>query len=150
MRTVIKERQAGLTERRLTGRILKTWRACTDDRLPSWADMLSLDLGEDWKSCFAVDLSLSDGFPYFIYLGDNLCRLANIYLTGRGPWETSLIDLAASKMDEAALSREPVSTSDTLRLPNGRRVVFRSVLLPLSENSKDISHVFGAVNGKGV
>lgn len=150
MQSVITENPVGLVERRLTSRVQKTWKACANGRLPSWTDIQSLDLGDDWKSCFAVDMALSDGFPYFIFLGDDLCRLSSVFLTGGGRWEASLIDFAASKMDEAALSRAPVSLSDTLRLPDGRRVVFRSVLLPLSDNGRDVTHVFGAANGKSV
>lgn len=150
MHTVIKERPVRLVERRLTARVRKTWQACAGGQLPSWDDVRALDLGDDWKSCFAVDLALSDGLPYFIFLGDELFKLSSVYLRGRGQWESTLVDLAASKLDEAALSRAPVSLSDTLKLSDGRRIVFRSVLLPLSENGADVTHVFGAANGKSV
>lgn len=150
MQSIIADKPVRLVERRVTSRVRKTWQDCAGGRLPSWDDIRALDLGDDWKSCFAVDLALSDSFPYFIFLGDDLFKLSNVYLGGRGPWEATLIDLAASKMDEAVLSRAPVSMSDTLRLPGGRRIVFRSVILPLSDNGADVSHVFGAANGKGV
>lgn len=150
MHSIIADKPVRLVERRLTGRVEKSWRACADGRLPSWADICALDLGDDWKSCFAIDLAVSDSFPYFIFLGDDLFKLSNVYLSRRGPWEATVMDLAASKVDEAVLSRAPVSLSDTLRLPKGRRIIFRSILLPLSENGSDITHVFGAANGKGV
>lgn len=150
MHTVIGDRPVRVAERRLTGRVRKTWEACADGRLPSWSDVRALDLGDDWRSCFAVDLALSDAYPYFIFLGDDLFKLSGVYLGRDGRWESTLIDLAASKMDEAALSRAPASLSDTLRLPGGRRIIFRSVLLPLSDNGSDVTHVFGAANGKGV
>ena len=136
-------------DRRLTKRIQKTWKKTASGFLPSWRDIQSLDLGEDWENCCAVDLRLSDGFPYFIFLGDALCHLSNLYLSGEGHWEMSLLDIATGKMDEAALNRAPVSYGDVLRLQDGRRVLFRSVLLPLADNGVDVTHVFGAINGKG-
>ncbi len=139
-----------LKDRRLTKRIQKTWRKTASGYLPSWRDIQSLDLGDDWENCFGVDLRLSDGFPYFIYLGDALCHLSNLYLSGDGQWERNLLDMATIKMDEAALNRAPISYGDALRLCDGRRVLFRSVLLPLADNGVDVTHVFGAINGKGV
>lgn len=149
MKTLLRENPVRLKERRLTRRVEKAWRAIAQDRLPSWADVQNLDLGPDWNFCFAVDMRLSDGFPYFIFMGDDLCRFSNIYLSGRR-WEQTLLDLATTKMDEAALSRAPVFYDDAMRLFNRQRIVFRSVLLPLSDNGADVTHVFGAANGKGV
>ena len=154
MKALLTERPVILKERRLTRRVEKQWRSRADDCepgcLPSWADIQSLDLGEDWDFCFAVDMRLSDGFPYFIFLGDGLCRFSNVYLSGRGHWQNTLLDMATTQMDEAALSREPVFCADTLRLFNKRRIVFRSVVMPLSDNGPDVTHVFGAANGKGI
>jgi len=149
MKTLLRENSARLSERRLTRRIEKSWRSCAQECLPSWGDIQQLDLGEDWDLCFAIDLRLSNGFPYFVYLGDGLCRFSSIYLTGRARCEETLLDIATSKMDEAALSRGPVFYDNVLRLFNRRRIVFRSVLLPLSANGVDVTHVFGAANGKG-
>ena len=150
MNTLLRENPVRLKERRLARRVEKFWRNCAKDRLPAWADIQKHDLGDDWNFCFAVDMRLSDGFPYFIYLGDDLCRFSNIYLSGRRHCEMTLLDLATSKMDEAALSRSPVFFNDVLRIYNRRRITFRSVLLPLSENGTDVTHVFGAATGKGV
>ena len=143
-----------LKERRLSRRVHKRWEELATEagpgQLPSWRDVEGLDLGPDRNWCFAVDLRLSDGFPYFIYLGDELCRFSNIYLSGRRRADTTLLDMATRKMDEAALQREPVFYGDMLRLFNRRRIVFRSVLLPLSDNGADVTHIFGAANGMGV
>ena len=150
MQVGIVDNQAILKERRLTRRVQKTWQRCANGRLPSWGDIRALDLGEDWNFCFTVDLRLSDGFPYFIYLGESLSRLAMVYLPDRTHREMTPVDLAAAKMDEAALSKAPVYFDEVLRLPRRRKIVFRSVLLPLSEDGEAVTHVFGAANGKGV
>ncbi len=150
MHTGILETPAVLKERRLTKRVQKSWTDCTNGGpLPSWDDIQELDLGADWHSCFAVDLSLSDKFPYFIFLGENLSRLALTYLSDRAHRELTPVDLAVAKMDEAALSREPVFHGNMLRLPGQRNILFRSVVMPLSENGEDVTHIFGAASGKG-
>jgi len=150
MQSTLLENQVRVKERRLTRRIQKIWKAEANGGLPSWCDMKALDLGKDWDYCFAADLRLSDGRPYFIYLGDVLCQFSDIYLSGRGQWERTLLDSATAKMDEAALAKTPITYGDILRLKDNRRVVFRSVLLPLAENGVDVTHVFGAASGKKI
>lgn len=140
----------GLAERRLTRRVHKSWRTKAGARLPSWADIRALDLGTDWAGCFAVDLALTHDLPYFIYVGDALSELATTHLAGDRDANRSLVELAAAKIDEAALSRSPVEYSDTLRLASGERIAFRSVLLPLSDNGEDVTHIFGAASGRGL
>lgn len=149
MKTLLRENATRLTERRLTRRVEKAWRTCAQEGLPSWVDLQKANLGSDWDFCFAVDLRLSDGFPYFIYMGDGLCRFSNIYLSGRRRCEETLLDVATAKMSEAALSRQPVFYDSVMRLFNRRRMVFRSVLLPLSSDCANVTHVFGAANGRG-
>ncbi len=150
MQVSLVDKPAILKERRLTRRVQKTWQQCANGRLPSWQDITALDFGEDWNFCFTVDLCLSDGFPYFIYLGESLSRLAVVYLPDRAHREMTPVDLAAAKMDEAALNRAPVYFDEILRLPDRRKIVFRSVLLPLSEDGETVTHVFGAANGRGI
>lgn len=150
MRAKASNDQVQIKERRLTRRIEKTWKQKVNGRLPAWADIEALDLGEDWDFCFAVDLRLSDSEPYFIYLGDTLCQFSNLFLSKPSQWRRTLLDSATQKMDEAALSKTPVSHSDILRLEDGRRVIFRTVLLPLADNGVDVTHMFGAASGKKI
>ena len=67
----------------------------------------------------------------------------------RANGEETLLDVATAKMSEAALSRQPVFYDSVMRLFNRRRMVFRSVLLPLSSDRANVTHVFGAANGRG-
>ena len=150
MHSILREKPARLLERRLAERVRKSWIACADGRLPSWSDIQAADLGSDCDACFTVDLALTHDVPYFIYLGEKLSRLSDLYLSDAAAWKSSPLELMTAKMDEAALSRAPVYVSDMVKTPKGRRIAFRSVLLPLSDNGEDVSHVFGAANGKGV
>lgn len=137
-----------ITERRLTERVRKKWARIAGEGLPSLREVEALNLGPDRPFCFAVDLRLSDIFPYFVFMGDELARYSSAYPLGDPRREKTLLDTAIAKMDEAALSRSPVEFSEIKRLDDGRRIAFRSILLPVSENGEDVSHIFGAAKGR--
>lgn len=139
-----------ITERRLTERVRNKWARLAGDSLPSLKDIEALNFGPDWPFCFAVDLRLSDIFPYFLFMGDAISRYSTAYPMGDPRREKNLLDTAIAKMDEAALSRAPVEFNDIKQLDDGRRVAFRSILLPLSENGTDVTHIFGAAKGRSV
>ncbi len=139
-----------LAERRLTERVRRKWAELAKEQLPSLRQVESLNLGPDRDFCFAVDLRLSDILPYFVFMGDALARYSTLYPMGDPRREKTLLDTAISKMDEAALARKPVRYEAVTRLDGGRRIAFRSILLPVSENGADVSHIFGAAKGKGL
>ena len=93
-------------------------------------------------------MRISDTRPYFIFIGDALWRFSSLYLAGKTQWETALIDVAAAKMNEAALNKTPVPYVGHLRLDSGGRMTFRSMLFPLADNGVDVTHVFGAASGR--
>ncbi|PQA86149.1 hypothetical protein [Hyphococcus luteus] len=137
-----------ITERRLTERVKNKWARIARGRLPSLREVEELNLGPDRPFCFAIDLRLSDIFPYFVYMGEEISRFSSAYPLGDPRREKTLLDAAMTKMDQAALNREPVEYSDIKKLDDGRRVAFRSILLPVSENGQDVSHIFGAAKGR--
>lgn len=146
----ILEKPVRIAERRLTERIRLQWAKLANDRLPSLREVESLNLGLDRDYCFAVDLRLSDILPYFTFMGEQLSRYSTHYPMDDPHWEKTLLDTAIMKMDEAALNRRPVTYSAVTRLGTGQRIAFRSILLPVSENGVDVSHIFGAAKGKGL
>ncbi len=155
MRTDVLERPGKLalkraTERRLTERVRNKWARIARDRLPSLKEVESLSFGPDRSYCFAVDLRLSDVFPYFLFMGDELAAYSTLYPMGDPRREKTLLDTAIAKMDAAALTRKPVEFSDIQRLDDGRRIAFRSVLLPVSENGVDVTHIFDAASGRAI
>ena len=141
---------ARITERRLTERVRNKWARIARGRLPSLQEVESLNFGPDRPYCFAVDLRLSDIFPYFLFMGEAISRYSTEYPLGDPRREKTLLDTAIVKMDEAALSRAPVEFSDIKQLDDGRRIAFRSILLPVSENGADVTHIFGAAKGRNV
>lgn len=148
LETPAKAAERRVTERRLTERVRNKWARIAREGLPSLREVEELNLGPDRPFCFAIDLRLSDIFPYFIFMGEEVARFSSAYPLGDPRREKTLLDAAMSKMDEAALNRAPVEYSDIKRLDDGRRIAFRSILLPVSENGGDVSHIFGAAKGR--
>ena len=143
------EQQPKRAERRLAARVCKTWKEASGDQLPSWEDISKRDLGKDRAFCFCVDLRVSNPEPYFVFMGESLEKLMGLYLDSAAVLPVDVMDLASRQMDEAALCKAPVTTSDTITLNNGKRIVFRSTLMPLSDDGVNVTHIFGALNGKG-
>ncbi|WP_425408346.1 hypothetical protein [Hyphococcus sp.] len=150
MQIEVLDKPVRVTERRLTERIRLKWARLADGRIPSLREVEDLNLGLDREYCFAVDLRLSDILPYFIFMGEQLSRYAALYPMDDPHREKTLLDTAIAKMDEAALTRQPVTYSAITRLSAGKRIGFRSILLPVSEDGLYVSHIFGAAKGKGL
>lgn len=139
---------APAADRRITRRLVDAWARAARGQFPSWAALQEMDLGEDWGWVFAVDLAKSVGFPYFIYLGDNLARLSDVYLSGAADWTMSLLDKATADIYAAVAEEGPHFREDTLTLCDGRRILMRSVTAPLADDGKSISHVAGVLSGR--
>jgi hypothetical protein len=134
-------------DRRATRRFVDAWTRTARGRFPAWRAIRTVDLGEEWNWVFAVDLEKSAGFPYFIYLGSSLAKLADVYLTGDTDWTMSLLDKATADIDACVALEGPHYRDDELVLCNGRKVLFRSVTAPLADNGNSITHVCGLVSG---
>jgi hypothetical protein len=107
-----------------------------------------MDLGEDWDWIFVVDLERSVGFPYFIFLGDSLSKLSDVYLTGATDWTLSLLDKAVADIQAAVADEAPHFREDTIVLCDGRTVLMRSATAPLADDGRTVSHVVGVVSGR--
>lgn len=116
--------------------------------MPAWSDIQSLDLGADWASCFAVDLALSDPAPYFLYMGEALEEFADAWVVETGAGEHALMDVLLDPLDDIVLAKSEIHLNKTFRLANGGRARLRCIAMPLSDNGADVTHIFGAANGK--
>lgn len=132
----------------MTRRLVDAWARAARGHFPSWAALREMDLGDDWSWVFAVDLAKSIGFPYFIYLGDNLARLSDVYLSGSSDWTLSLLDKATGDIYAAVAGEAPHFREDALTLCDGRRLLLRSVTAPLADDGRTISHVAGVLSGR--
>lgn len=136
------------SDRRMSRRLLNVWARTARGRFPSWGDMRSIDLGEDWNWTFVVDVKKSVGFPYFVYLGQNLAKLSDVYLSGASDWTVSVLDRATDDIDATVIAEAPHTTENDLVLWDGRTLQFRALMAPLADDGEIITHVFGAASGR--
>jgi hypothetical protein len=138
-----------LAERRLNRRVHAYWEEKRGaSGFPRPSDIVPKDLGEDWAFCFILDITGCFGFCKFDCLGTELAKFSGVFLSGRHDWTSTVLDKATGQVAKVVASRGPVFCDDELTLFDGRRLLFRSVLLPLSADQKSITHLLGAANGK--
>lgn len=136
-------------ERRMVPRLVRYWlEKCAGRDFPSLDDIEPRDLGDVWNSCFVLDTISSPNFPYFHYLGPSLAKYSGVLLSGEQDWTQTLLDQAVRNYRDALEQRTPILGEDELVRFDGSRILFRSVLLPLSDDQKTVNYILGAANGK--
>ena len=137
------------TERRLNRRVFDYWRKkCDGEALPCLSKIEGSELGADWDNCFVIDAREQLDYANYVYLGANLAPFSNVYLSGKTEWMRTVLDKATDQVPLALESGQPVLCDDELKLFDGRRLLFRTVVLPLSEDGQAITHMLGAANGR--
>jgi hypothetical protein len=146
---VMRPAQPHLTERRMVGRLLAYWHERKGERrFPRLTDIEPDTVGNDWRWAYILDTAGGHPFPNFVYLGPSLCRYAGVFLGGKREWATTLLDKATSQLDRVLAEGHPRVLDDEVRRYDGARLMFRAVLLPLSDDGITINYVLGAANGK--
>jgi hypothetical protein len=136
-------------ERRLNRRIYAYWDSIRGRaKYPSPLEVKGAELGEDWHHCFILDISANFGFSKFDFLGIELAKYSGVFLSGRNDWTSTVLDKATGHVGKVMKTGGPVMCDDDLVLFDGRVLMFRSVLLPLSRDGERITHLLGAANGK--
>src|SRR5262249_38942269 len=129
-------------------RIYNYWEAKrATSAFPRPADIDPAELGEDWQSCFILDIRSCVGFSKFEFLGPELAKFSGVFLSGRQDWASTVLDKATGQVSKVISSGGPVFCDDALTLFDGQRLLFRSVLLPLSADQVSMTHILGAANG---
>lgn len=139
---------APAADRRLSRRLLDNWARASRGRFPSWEALQQSDLGGDLDWMFVVDVERSIGFPFYIFIGERLSKLSDVFLCGVDDLGASLLDKATADIFAAVASEGPHFREETLSLCDGRRVVMRAVTLPLANDGEHVTHVVGAINGR--
>src|SRR5689334_11540418 len=135
-------------EMRLTMRVLGQWReAAGDRRFPRRADLTPARLGQDWQNCLLIAVDPVPERSSLLYVGENL-RPQGIACEGRclaDCAEDTILHRATTYLARVLGKRVPISVGGAAT-HLGAPIVFRSVLLPLSETGDVIDAVFGAAN----
>jgi hypothetical protein len=139
----------GTTERRLSRRMLQYWLEKSGDRdFPKFSDIDPHELRGDWHWCFVIDQLAGHPFPIFSYMGAEVGKYSRILLSGHDDWSKSILDKATVHYGDVLERRDAVLVEETLQRFDGQSIMFRAVLLPLSEDGKTITQILGAANGK--
>jgi hypothetical protein len=140
-------------ERRLVLRLLAYWDDLRGARDYPRVDDLDVEaIGDDWAQCFLLRLDgLAPADARLLHVGDSLldalpdgvpARLGDV------PAE-ALLHHAAGFVDRTLAKRVPVSLGGEAALAQGT-ILFRSILLPLSNDGTTIDHLLGAANDRPV
>jgi hypothetical protein len=135
-------------DRRLVMRVLTQWRELAGGRgLPRRSQIDPQHFGQDWANCLLIDVDPEPHQSRLAFIGELL----------RDPtWPTfdrqriaeclddTLLYSATAHIDRVIAEREPVAEGVGTHV--GAAVLYRSILLPLSEDGHRIDGVLGAVN----
>jgi hypothetical protein len=136
-------------DRRLTTRVLKIWTALPrEGDFPRCSGLTSDTFGTDCPDCLLIAIDPEPTRSRILCLGEHLRNADWSADTSQclGDYaEGSLLRLATAKIPAVAAKRAPITFGG-----NGARhdkpILYRAILLPLSEDGQTIDHVLGAIN----
>lgn len=136
-------------ERRLTTRMNAKWIALSrDETLPRQADLNPAIFGLDQQHCAIVQLAPVPGDAKLLYVGESLRNddwsVDDDQRVADYP-PNSLIGLAAAKIPAVLTKRSPLTFGGT-GVNGVEAILYRAILLPLSNDGAVISHVIAAIN----
>jgi hypothetical protein len=148
-----KEMPAGI-ERRLVLRLLGHWRSlCDDNKLPLFADIDAAAIPDIWPHSFLLEIDPREGGASFRALGDQIDKHPSGSLVGMrisdAPADV-LPGLVLTYVDEVLEKGVPISRGGVFSNPDGTRVLFRSILLPIGDEANNICGILGAANCREV
>ena len=149
-RTEISEELPQGMERRLVLRLLSHWRTlCNDRQYPSFFEVDPSAIPQMWENCFVLEIFDDGTEPCFRAVGETLASYADFSLIDRpisAAPEKSLPGVAISFLKEVLRKGVPISRGDEFQKDDGTKVLYRSILLPVSDDGVTISGILGAVN----
>jgi hypothetical protein len=140
-------------ERRLGLRLLRYWQEKRGLRvLPLENDIDPEELGADWDFCFLLqsrDVANIEDYN-FTYLGNKIMKA---YFDKRiDEHNQFMVGPNASRLSKHFMqvleTKQPVLDEGEFVTVQGRRVLYRQVLLPLGSLDKGIEAIFGGMNYK--
>lgn len=138
-------------ERRLVLRLLAYWRGLLRDgeAMPSFLAVDPSSMGDIWPHCFVLDVMGHEADPVFRQVGASFATHAPIDLVGRrvseAP-ENTLAHASVSYVREVVAKAVPVSRGGEFRKQNGASVLYRSIVLPMSDDRTTVSGLLCAAN----
>jgi len=137
-------------ERRLVLRLLDYWRDLSGERdMPAIADVDCVAMSDMWDYCFVLDLR--DGAPRILHFGAWHAEFYGKDMTGAALSDLTkdtLAERSVRYLDEILRRRVPVTYGAAANDPGGRHILYRSIMMPLSEDGTTITGILGGSNCK--
>jgi hypothetical protein len=146
--------QCSPLERRLVLRLLQYWRSRGDiDHFPSVTAIDGKAIPDMWPHCSVLDVAGKETDPEISYVGTALGESAGADLSGqrlsKAPADT-LIAEGLSYYGQVLIKKVPITFGGEFVDRRGIKILYRSIILPLSENGSDIDRLLGAANCREV
>lgn len=141
------------TERRVVDRMLARWDGLRQGRaFPSRADIESAGTGELQPNLFLVAVSDEEADDEVIDSGAVFRDALSIDPVGRRVVEIlpSATEKGLSFCRTAARLKKPIMDVGNFTNPRGEEILYRSIILPLSDNQENINYLVGAFSYKKV
>jgi len=146
------DRPAGL-ERRLVLRLLTHWRGLIGEGdFPSFADIDPAAIPDMWPFCFVLDTIEHPDNP--------IVRIAQPGIAPQAPKvigkhvsqlaRATLLSQACSYIEEVVRKGVPISRGGDFIRADGMRILYRSILLPMSDDGVTVCGLLGAANFRAV
>jgi hypothetical protein len=117
--------------------------------MPAVADVNGAEMSDMWDYCFLLDLS--DGARRFTHFGAWQSEFYGKDMTGAALADLTkdtLAERSASYIQEVLNRRVPITYGAEAVEPGGRKILYRSILMPLSEDGNTITGILGGSNCK--
>jgi hypothetical protein len=141
-------------ERRLVLRVLLYWRErCGALWAPPLAEIEPAAMPEMWPHCFVINVAGGGAGPviescgpaFAGYADEKLDGLALSALAGDG-----IVQGCIGYLPEVVARMVPISRGGAISGKDHTRFLYRSILLPLSDDGERLTRVLGAANGRQV
>jgi hypothetical protein len=141
-------------ERRVTVRAYAYWASLLAGReFPSARDLDPGDIEEFRDTSLLLDFSVDPQNPTLLYVGPKLRDDAGVQLTSMRPSDVpgrSLISRLTDHYLEIIANRAPVGFEAEFTNARGQRILYRGILMPLSDDGQTINFLFGVLSWKTV
>ena len=141
-------------ERRLVLRLLHYWRGLSDgDAFPAEASIDSAAIADMWLNCAILDVAGKETDPEISYLGTALLDAVGVNVSGqklsRVPADT-LVARGFSYFGQVLAKRVPITYGGDFVDRRGVKILYRSIILPLSADGTNINRLLAAANCREV
>jgi len=137
-------------ERRMVYRLLSYWRTLSvDDEIPLLDSVDPEAIPDIWECSFVLDVSGHQHDPVIRFLGPKIGVHSDMTLVGTAisnvPKRT-LLSMAVSYVPEVLRKEIPICRGGEFVRVDGSRLLYRSIVLPMSTNGRSVNFLLGCAN----